>query len=243
MNNDNFSYMNTQESESILVKTFLTRVFTWMGAALLISGLVAYLFGTDTELMAMLQVNTIHGPSLTTLGMIAAFAPLVFVLVMNFGLEKLSLPVLLLCFVLFSVSMGMSMSTLMLHYAKATIFKTLVICSGTFGLMAFLGATTKTDLSKMGTYLMMGLFGIIIASVINIFTHSSGMGFLIDIGGVVIFTGLASYQTQMLKTMAISMGGSGTVMAQKLALHGALSLYLTFLNLFTFLLALGGDRR
>jgi FtsH-binding integral membrane protein len=243
MNNDNFNYSTTQESESILVKTFLTRVFTWMGAALLISGLVAYVFGTQAELINMIIVQTVKGPSLTGLGMAVSFAPLIFILVMNFGLEKLSLPLLLGCFVLFSVTMGMSMSTLMLEYTGAALFKTLLISAGTFGFMAFLGATTKTDLTKMGTYLMMGVFGIFIAIIINMFTHSSGMGFLIDIGGVVIFTGLASFQTQMLKKMALSMGDAGSVQSQKLALNGALSLYLTFLNLFTFLLALGNDRR
>ncbi|HEV7231903.1 MAG TPA: Bax inhibitor-1/YccA family protein [Bacteroidia bacterium] len=242
MDNNILNFGNTHENESVVVKTFLSKVFTWMVAALAISGAVAYAFATAPALQQMiLQVVDGH-VGFTTLGWVAAFSPIIFILVMNFGMERLSLPALLGIFVLFSVAMGMSLSTLAFRYEGALITKTLFITAGTFGFMAFLGATTKTDLSKMGSYLMMGLFGIIIASVINMFT--GGSTWLIDILCVIVFTGMTSYQVQMLKTMALSMPEGETVQSQKAALYGALSLYITFINLFMSLLRLaGGDRR
>jgi FtsH-binding integral membrane protein len=241
MDNNILDFTNTQENESVLVKSFLTKVFTWMVGALAISGIVAWLFATNAQLSDMLYRH-VDGQiaGFTTLGYVAMFAPLVFILVMNFGLEKLALPIVLTLFILYSVTMGMSLSVLLFMYAKATIAKTFLISAGAFGFMAFLGATTKTDLTKFGSYLYMGLFGVIIASVINAFT--GGGTFLIDILCVVIFTGLASYKVQMLKNMALQTT-EGSEQTQKAALFGALSLYITFINLFLTLLRLAGGRR
>jgi FtsH-binding integral membrane protein len=241
MDNNILDFSNTQENESVLVKSFLTKVFTWMVGALAISGIVAWLFATNAQLSDLLYRH-VDGQiaGFTTLGYVAMFAPLVFILVMNFGLEKLALPVILTLFVLYSITMGMSLSVLLFMYAKATIAKTFLISAGAFGFMAFLGATTKTDLTKFGSYLYMGLFGVIIASVINAFT--GGGTFLIDILCVVIFTGLASYKVQMLKNMALQTT-EGSEQTQKAALFGALSLYITFINLFLTLLRLAGGRR
>ncbi len=234
------NFTNTQENESVLVKSFLTKVFTWMVAALAISGVIAYLFATTPALLSLLFVETAGHVNFSTMGYVVMFAPLAFILVMNFGLEKLSLPVILTLFILYSATMGMSLSVIFLLYAGAVLAKTFLISAGAFGFMAFLGATTKTDLTKFGTYLYMGLFGIIIASVINYFT--SGSTFLIDILCVIVFTGLASYKTQMLKNLALQTT-EGTEQTQKLALWGALSLYITFINLFLTLLRLAGGRK
>jgi FtsH-binding integral membrane protein len=247
MDNNTLNFTNTQD-ESVVVKNFLTKVFTWMLAALVISGAAAWLFATNIELQNLIikQVEytvdgqLLHKIGFTTLGWVAVIAPLGFILIMNFGMQRLSLPVLLCLFVLFSLAMGMTLSTLAFTYASVTIVKTLFISAGAFGFMAFLGATTKTDLTKLGSYLYMGLFGMIIASIFSAFT--GGGHLIIDILGVIIFTGLTSYQVQMLKNMALSTpeGGEQT---QKVALMGALSLYMTFINLFMILLNLSGDRK
>jgi len=240
MDNNILDFTNTRENENVVVKSFLTKVFTWMVGALAISGIIAWLFATTPALHDLLFVNDGIHTGFSGLGYVVMFAPLAFILVMNFGLEKLSLPVILTLFILYSVTMGMSLSVIFLLYAGATLAKTFLISAGAFGFMAFLGATTKTDLTKFGSYLYMGLFGIIIASVINYFT--GGSTFLIDILCVVVFTGLASYKVQMLKNMALQMteGGEQT---QKMALWGALSLYITFINLFLTLLRLAGGKR
>ncbi|HXC07225.1 MAG TPA: Bax inhibitor-1 family protein, partial [Bacteroidia bacterium] len=124
MSNDNFSYMNTQESESLLVKTFLTRVFTWMCVALAISGLVAWIFGTQPELTSMLFVQTLRGYAPTGLGFAAMFLPLLFIFAINMGLQKFSLPVLLGLFIAFSIAMGMSLSSIFFLYQFGAITKT-----------------------------------------------------------------------------------------------------------------------
>jgi FtsH-binding integral membrane protein len=231
----------THEDENTVVKSFLSKVFTWMLAALVISGTLAYAFANSLSLQQLILQVVDERIVFTPLGYIVMFAPLAFILIMNFGMEKLSLPLMLLIFVLFSAAMGMSLSTIMLRYSGALIVKTFFISAATFGIMAFLGATTKTDLSGMGSYLMMGLFGIIIASIINAFT-GGGSSWIIDILGVIVFTGLTSYKVQMLKTMALSIPAGGE-QTQKMAVYGALSLYLTFINLFLTLLRLGGGRR
>jgi FtsH-binding integral membrane protein len=240
--NSTINFSNTQENENVIVKSFLTKVFTWMGAALVISGVMAYLFGVSPELQSMLSQRLENGRlTMTGLGWIVTFLPLVFILVMNFGLQRISLPVLLLVFILFAATMGMSLSTILLTYSGALVVKTFFISAATFGFMAFLGATTKTDLTRMGSYLYMGLFGIIIGSVINMFMGGAG-SWIIDMLGVIVFTGLTSFQVQMLKNLALQIP-AGTDQTQRFALSGALSLYMVFLNLFLSLLSLSGDRR
>ncbi len=241
MDNNILDYSSgTHENDGVVVKSFLSKVFTWMTAALVISGVVAYLFATTASLQQMILQEVNGHLGFTTLGWVVLIAPIAFILVMNFGLEKLSLQILLAIFLLYSVCMGMTLSVLLMVYAKSLIVQTFLISAGTFGFMAFLGATTKTDLTKMGTYLYMGLFGIIIASVIHMFT--GGSTFLIDIAGVIVFTGLTSFKVQQLKNMALSMPGDGE-QTQKMALMGALTLYITFINLFLTLLRLAGGRR
>jgi FtsH-binding integral membrane protein len=232
--------MDKSANDGVVVKSFLSKVFTWMTAALVISGVTAYLFASTASLQQLIMQEVAGHVGFTTLGYVILFAPIAFILVMNFGMEKLSLQVLLALFLLYSICMGMTLSVLLLVYAQALIVQTFLISAGTFGFMAFLGATTKTDLTKMGTYLYMGLFGIIIASVIHAFT--GGSTFLIDIAGVIVFTGLTSYKVQQLKNMALEMPGD-TVQTQKMALMGALTLYITFINLFLTLLRLAGGRK
>ncbi|MFB6257250.1 MAG: Bax inhibitor-1/YccA family protein [Flavobacteriales bacterium] len=223
------------------VEAFLSSVFTYMAAALLISGALAYAFG-ETYLKEYLFYETrAGGHGMTGLGWIVTLSPLAFILVMNFGMQKLSVNTLMLLFIAFSACMGMSLGSIFLTYTSASIFQTFGVAGITFGIMAVVGYTTKTDLTKLGKLLTMALIGILIAMVINIFIGSGGLNLVISILGVIVFTGLTAYETQQLKRIGSGVE-YGSESATKLALMGAMSLYLTFINLFLFLLQLMGNR-
>jgi FtsH-binding integral membrane protein len=217
------------------LRAHMVRVYNHMTFGLIITGIVAYLTSTSP---AMLQA--IFGSPLRILVMLA---PLAFVLVMSFGVQRLSLAALVGTFYGFSVAMGLSLSTIFLVYTHASIAQVFFISAATFLTMSLYGYTTKADLTGWGSFLMMGLFGIIIASLANFFIHSPGMNFAISVIGVLIFTGLTAYDTQKIKeTYSDSWGEVAT---GKLALMGALTLYLDFINLFLMLLRLmgSGNRR
>lgn len=242
--NNPFSSESAQFSGSqTLAKTFLSNVFTYMAAALTITGAMAYWFGTDMSLMSMLFTETANGMvKMNGLGYLVMFAPLGFVMLMSFGFNRLSSMALLMLFMVYSVIMGISLSTIFLIYTGSSIFTTFFITAGTFGVMAVLGYTTKTDLTKFGSILIMALVGIILASIINIFMGSEMMELGISILGVLIFTGLTAYDVQKLKRIGSGME-YGNEVASKLAILGALNLYLDFVNLFLFLLRFMGNRK
>lgn len=229
-----------QEYTATLAQTFISNVFTYMFAALAITGVIAYWFGTSQELLSYL-VNFETG-GMTGLGMIVTFAPLAFVLIMSFAFNRLSSMTLLLLFMAYSILMGMSLSFIFVIYTGASIATTFGVTSITFGIMAVLGYTTQTDLTKFGSILMMGLIGIIIASIVNWFMGSETMEMIISILGVLIFTGLTAYDVQKLKRIGAGVE-YGTESTNKLAILGALNLYLDFINLFLFLLRFMGDRK
>jgi FtsH-binding integral membrane protein len=158
---------------------------------------------------------------------------------MSFGWQNFSFPVLLGLFVAYSAINGISLSFIFMAYKIGTIYKVFASTALLFGVMALLGATTKTDLTKMGSFLIMALFGIVIASLINLFTHSPMMDYIISIVGVIVFTGLTAYDVQKIKNMDAEFSGEGRA---KIGLMGALSLYLDFINLFLMLLRLFGRR-
>ncbi len=237
---NNFNYVQSKEETAAVSKTFMASVFSWMFAALAITSVVAYYFGNSLDLISML-VDPVVG-KMTGLGYAVMFSPLAFVLIISFGFNRLSYPVLLFIFLLFSAVMGMSMSFIFLAYTAGSIFGTFVAASGMFGVMALVGYTTKTDLTKFGSIMMMGLVGIIIASVINMFLHSSGMEYMISFIGVLVFTGLTAYDVQKLKNIGAGIE-LGTAATSKLVIMGALSLYLDFINLFMMLLRLFGNRK
>lgn len=173
--------------------------------------------------------------------MIVTFAPLGFVLLMSFGINKLSAMTMTFLFVVYSILMGMSLSFIFLMYTASSIATTFLITSAMFGVMAVAGYTTRTDLTKFGSIMIMGVVGIIIASLINIFLRSSGLDYIISFIGVLIFTGLTAYDVQKLKRIG-SQVEAGTEAARKLSILGALTLYLDFINLFLFLLRFLGKR-
>ena len=221
------------------VRTFLASVFSYMAMALVISGVMAWWFGSDMTKLAYL-INFETG-SHTILGWVVMFAPLGLVFLMGGMVEKMSGTALLATFLAFATIMGISLSYIFLIYSVGSIANVFFITAAVFTLMAVAGYTTKTDLTKLGSILMIGLIGIVIASVINMFLGSSTMDYVISIIGVVVFTGLTAYDVQKLKRMG-EVVISGTETAQKMALMGALSLYLDFINLFLMLLRLFGRR-
>lgn len=243
-NNWNLSGSNSQSisgsDSSSMSKTFMANVFSWMFAALTITAVLAYLFASNQSL-----TDTLRNPetgAMSILGWVVMFAPLGFALIMGMAFNKLSYPVLLIFFLAYAAVNGVSFSFIFLAYTSASIFKTFTIAAGMFGVMAVLGYTTKQDLTSFGKIMMMGLIGIIIASLVNFFLKSSAMEYIISIIGVVVFTGLTAYDVQKLKNI-----GAGTELdganGSKMAIMGAFNLYLDFINLFLMLLRLFGDRK
>lgn len=221
------------------IRAFLAKVFTYMTLALVISGGVAYWFGHDMSLMSRLISPT---GGMTILGWVVMLAPLALVFIMSGMMNRLSGSMLLTVFIAYSALTGASLAFIFLVYTATSIATVFFVTAAVFGLMAVAGYTTKTDLTKLGSLLFIGLIGIIIAMVVNMFMKSDTMGYVISVISVIIFTGLTAYDMQRLKNLGGTMV-SGTEIAQKMALMGALSLYLDFLNLFLALLRLFGSRR
>lgn len=224
------------QDESI-VRSFMSGVFTWMFIALAITAGVSYYVSITPEIMQLMVTET----GLSIFGWIVMLAPIGFVLLMSFRFQKLSAMSLTLLFVVYSVLVGLSLSFIFMVYTMGSIATTFVVTSLTFGVMAVAGYTTKTDLTKFGSILMMALVGIMIASLINFFLQSDSMQYLISFIGVLVFTGLTAYDVQKLKKIGAEMT-AGEESTRKYTIMGALSLYLDFINLFLFLLRLLGRR-
>ncbi|OYT17380.1 MAG: hypothetical protein B7C24_02760 [Bacteroidetes bacterium 4572_77] len=240
-NNYTQGFEQQQYASQTLAQTFMAKVFSWMFLALAITAFTAYTFANSEALLSLL-VNPETG-SMSILGYVVMFAPFGFVLFMGIKFHSMSKGTMMLMFLLFSVLMGASLSFILLAYTSASVFSTFIVTSGTFGLMAAVGYTTKTDLTKFGSILMMGLVGIILASIVNFFMHSGTMEYIISILGVLIFTGLTAYDVQKLKNLGMATGKYQGMETEKLAIMGALTLYLDFINLFLFLLRFLGDRK
>ena len=229
-----------REIQASITQSFISNVFSYMFAALTITGVIAWWFGSNEDLMRLILNYETGG--LSGLGYVTMFAPFGFVLIMTFAFNRLGSLLLLLLFIAFSVLMGMSMSTIFIAYTASSITSTFFVTAMTFGIMAVVGYTTKTDLTKLGSLLTMGLIGIIIAMVFNMFIGSEMLETIISLIGVIIFTGLAAYDVQKLKRIGAGVE-YGSESASKLAIMGALRLYLDFINLFLFLLRFMGNRR
>lgn len=228
------------------LRAYMLRVYNWMSSGLLLTGIVAFTVA-NTSLIELFyhRVMTPRGMSVapTLLGYVAMFAPLVFVMVLSFGVNKLSRPAVQGLFWVFAAVMGASLANIFLIYSGASIARVFFITSATFGGMSLYGYATKADLSRFGSFLIMGLFGVIIASVVNIFLASSALQFGISIVGVLVFVGLTAYDTQRIKNTYQQFAyAEGSDDAAKRSVYDALSLYLNFINLFMLLLQLFGNR-
>jgi FtsH-binding integral membrane protein len=236
MNNiNNYNDQSINIDSSAVSRSFVANVFSYMTLALVITGVAAYWFAASGNILALLQ-----GSSLLLWGVM--LAPIGMVLIMSFAFNRLSFSALMGLFLAYSLVNGISLSVIFLIYSSAAISKVFFITAGLFGAMAVVGYTTKTDLTKLGSILMMAVFGIVIASLVNYFMESAAFDYLISCVGVLVFTGLVAYDTQKVKRIGAGVE-YGTATAGKLALMGALSLYLDFINLFLFLLRVFGGRR
>ncbi|MGV3278932.1 Bax inhibitor-1/YccA family protein [Rickettsiales bacterium LUAb2] len=232
MNDINFS-RTTEQDVSQAFRSYLLRIYSYMTGGLAITGIVAFLTASSPTMM-----HAIFG---TPLAYVVMFAPLVFMLVISFGINKLQSSTAQLLFWAFAAVMGLSLASIFMVYTGISITRVFLITSATFLVMSIYGYTTKTDLSRFGAILMMGLIGIIIASIVNIFLRSSGLELAVSILGVLIFTGLTAWDTQKIKLMYDVT--DNREMSNKKAIIGALTLYLDFINLFLMLLRFIGDRR
>lgn len=251
MEQQNYQYQDNTVfvQEGSVSKKFFANVFLWMFVALSLSTVAAYLFGTSESLMQyLITTNEVTGKtSMSIFGYVAMFAPLGLVLTMGFGLSRLSYGALVGIFVLYSVLTGISLSFILLSYTSGSIVGCFAAAAGIFGIMAFLGYTTNTDLSKFGPILMVGVVGLVIASVINMFLGSSQLDYIMSFFGVAIFTALTAYDVQKIKRIGEGIEANGEqvlqVESKKMAIVAALSLYLDFLNIFLFLLRIFGSRK
>ncbi|BAU55588.1 Bax inhibitor-1/YccA family protein [Mucilaginibacter gotjawali] len=241
INKPDYVYDNiVQINDTDASRRFLANVFMWMFVALGVSALSAYVFAnTPSLLMTLVDVTT---GQLTGFAYIAMFSPLAFVLLMRFGLNRISYPVLALLFVAYATLTGISLSFILLIYTASSVTGVFLTSSIVFGIMAIAGYTTKTDLTKFGSILIMFLVGIVVASLVNLFLHSSGLQMLISYIGVAVFVGLTAYDVQKLKNIGAGLA-YGDATASKMALMGGLTLYLDFINLFLMLLRIFGRRR
>ena len=228
------------------LRSYMLKVYNYMASGVLLTGFIALILfkmsvvtGPAGEILGLTNLgNTIYNSGFAWVLMLA---PLGVVLYMSFGIAKMSASKAQTVFWIFAALMGASLSSIFLAYTGTSITRVFFITAGTFGAMSIYGYTTKKDLTKLGSFLIMGLFGIIIASIVNIFLKSSMMYFVISIIGVLVFVGLTAYDTQKIKNMYLS-SDSGEVIGKK-AVMGALTLYLDFINLFIMLLRLFGQRR
>ena len=228
------------------LRAYMLRVYNWMSSGLLLTGIVAYAIA-NTSLIALFyqQVMTPRGVAIqpTILGYAAIFAPLVFTMVLSFGVSRLSRSATQALFWAFAAAMGASIANIYLIYSGASIARVFFVSAATFGAMSLYGYTTRSDLSRMGSFLMMGLIGVIIASLVNMFIGSTALQFAISVIGVLIFVGLTAYDTQRIKGDYQQYAyAEGTDIAAKRSVFDALSLYLNFINLFMLLLQLTGNR-
>ncbi|MBR0116576.1 MAG: Bax inhibitor-1/YccA family protein [Prevotella sp.] len=231
------SGINARERERYMPAAFsvlMRKVYVWMTLALVITGFTAYYVAHSTSF-----VYTLMSSSGLMWGLI--IAELALVIGLSAAIHKLSLTVATLMFVVYSIINGLTLSFIFFAYTESSIAQVFFITAGTFGAMALIGYTTKTDLTSLGKYLFMGLIGIIIATLVNLFFNNNMVTMIVSYLGVLIFVGLTAYDSQKIKKMCMSFEYADTN-AQKMALLGALTLYLDFINLFIYLLRIFGRR-
>jgi FtsH-binding integral membrane protein len=232
------------------LRSYMLKVYNYMASALLLTGIIAFVAaqaavvpGSAGGPLAMSSLTPFgEAIFLSPLKWVVMLAPLGFVIALSAGVNRMKTSTMQLCFWAFSGLMGLSLSSIFLIYTGESIARTFFITAAMFGGMSLYGYTTKRDLTGMGHFLIMGVWGIVLASLVNIFLHSSGVSFAVSILGVFIFTGLIAYDTQKLKGIYYSVAGYGDGLARA-SIMGALSLYLDFINLFMMLLRFTGNRR
>ena len=216
------------------LRRYMLSVYNYMASGVLLTGIVAMLFASSGYAYQILA-----GPGI--LKYVIMFAPLAFVMIMSFGMNRLSTVAMQGMFWAYAVTMGLSLSSILLVYTGTSVAQTFFATAAAFAGLSLWGYTTKKDLSGFGTFLIMGVVGLLVASLINLFLRSSAMDMVISFIGVLLFAGLTAYDTQKIKSIYAHV--AGTDMMGKSVVMGALNLYLDFINMFLFLLRFMGDRR
>ena len=214
------------------LRSYMMRIYNYMAGGLAVTGIAAYVAASSGFYQSIVGTPWIW---------VVMLAPLGFVLALSFGIERMSAGTAQMLFWIYASVMGISLGGIFLIYTGTSIARVFFITATTFGAMSLYGYTTNRDLSSIGSFLFMGLIGVVIASIVNIFLGSSTLQFVISIVGVIVFVGLTAYDTQRIKEMYLE--SDSTEAASKKAILGALSLYLDFINLFMLLLQLFGQRR
>ena len=216
------------------IQTIMRQVYIWMGLATMLTAVVAFLT-VSTPL-----INLASNPVILTIALIAEFS---MVMGLSLSLNRISVRMATLLFFAYAALNGFTLSVVMLTFNLGTVVSAFASTAVLFGVMSLVGYTTEVDLTKSGTYLMMGLIGLIIAMVVNMFIGKGPLDTIISVIGVLIFTGLTAYDTQRIRRLAVQSSAEGDA-ATKLSIFGALKLYLDFINMFIFMLHLrGGNRR
>ena len=223
------------------LRAYMLKVYNYMASGLLLSGIVAYAVANSSLINLFYRVDEAgQVVGYSGLGMISMFLPLGLIVFMSFTWQQRSASTMQLLYWLFVGTMGIGLSTILLTYTGVSVTRTFVITAGAFAGLSLVGYTTKKNLSGFGTFLLMGLIGLILAIIVNMIWPSTMMGFLIPVVGVLIFAGLTVYDTQRIKSTYFAVEGSA--MEEHTAVMGAVSLYLNFVNLFQFLLMFLGNR-
>ena len=233
---DESRYQIGTENRETSLAACLTGVYWWMTFALVVSGLTAYMVGTSQELARIFVKN----PGVF---LVLAIVEIVMVIGITAGINKLSAATATALFILYAAINGLTLSVIFLAYTLGSIAVTFAVTAGTFGVMAVVGTVTKKDLTSFGNLMLMALFGLIIASIVNFFWTNETLYWICTYAGVLIFVGLTAYDAQKIKQMYINAGTDNPETTRKIAVLGALSLYLDFINLLLYLLRIFGRRR
>jgi FtsH-binding integral membrane protein len=240
-NNVDYAYQNvSQITDADSSRKYLAKVFTWMFVALGVSAFMAFEFATNISLLTLI-IDPIAG-RFTTLGYIAIFAPVAFSLVANFGYNKVSYPVMIILFMAYAATIGVSLSILGLIYTSSSIFTVFLSSAGVFGVMSIAGYTTNQDLTKLGSILWIVFMGAFVVSLVNFFMGSEQLQYILSLVFVIVLIGLTAYHIQNLKRIGAGLE-YGNDESKKLVIIGAFVLYTTFINLFMSLLRVFGSRR
>jgi len=232
----------TAEAVDAGLRAYMLRVYNYMLVGLLLTGATAYIVGSTPEILSLFFSMDQQGRfGLSALGWVAFLAPLGLVFFLSYAINKMSLLTAQIAFWAYAAIMGISLAPILLIYTGASVAQAFFITAATFGAMSLWGYTTRSDLTGFGSFLFMGLIGVVIASLVNLFLQSSAMAWIISVIGVLVFTGLTAYDTQWIKN-AYAQADDGATAGKK-AIYGALKLYLDFINLFLMILRLLGNGR
>ena len=215
------------------LRQYMLKVYNFMSVGLVVTGLVAYFVAQSDDLLRAIYFSPLRW--------VVMLAPIGFALLFGFRIQQMRASTAQMLYWAFAAVMGLSLSFIFIVYTNASVARVFFISAGTFAGMSLYGYTTKRDLSGVGSFMMMGLIGVILASLVNLFLHSTALLFTISVIGVIVFVGLTAYDTQRIKEMYSA--GDGAEVGTKKAILGAFQLYLDFINLFVMLLQLMGSRR